>query len=428
MITIVGAGIEKDDLTIQGKKAIKNASYVFSRDKRKYASECACVLFSNVATFDEYDEVIANHLLEKEKEYDNVVYVVAGDGYCDRAVGLIANKTEVQVIPGVSDNRGRDFSASTVFMSAYDIDEHTYFDTARAHSIYQIDGRDVACDVKINLLNWYDGETIVVLSDKKSSVTMPLYEIDRLKKYDCACLFISAQPDFTKKTRYEINDLLRIMRRLTAPDGCPWDKEQTHESIRINMLEEAYEAVDAIDNDDVDNLIEELGDVLMQVVFHADMSEREGTFNLNDIITGVCEKLVSRHTHVFGENKASDAQGALSAWDKAKEKEKNAYSFAEHVARLPENFPATLYAQKLLKKAKKFGVDINKETVYNALEKAVKEQNAKDVLLFSVFYATLLGLDSEVEINKGAKEVCKKLSYAIENNEQEKTVKEIFNA
>ena len=325
---------------------------------------------------------------------------------------------EIEILIGDVSGRGEE----------YDIDEHTYFDTARAHSVYQIDGRDVACDIKINLLNWYDGDTTVILSDKKSSVSIPLYEIDREKKYDCACLFIPAQPDFTQKKRYEINDLLRIMRRLTAPDGCPWDKEQTHESIRINMLEEAYEAVDAIDNDDVDNLIEELGDVLMQVVFHADMSEREGAFNLNDVISGVCEKLVSRHTHVFGENKASDAQGALSAWDKAKEKEKNAYSFAEHIARLPENFPATLYAQKLIKKAKKFGVEISKETVYSALEKAVKNQNAKDVLLFSVFYATLLGLDSEVEINNGAKEVCKKLSKAIENNEQEKTVKEIFNA
>lgn len=428
MIIVVGAGIDKDDLTVKGKKAIKNAPYVFSRDKRKYATECACVLFSDVSTFDEYDELIANHLLAKEKEYKDVVYVVAGDGYCDRVASLLCDKAEVKVISGVADNRGRDFSGSIVYVSAYDIDEHTYFDTARAHSVYQIDGRDVACDIKINLLNWYDGDTTVILSDKKSSVSIPLYEIDREKKYDCACLFIPAQPDFTQKKRYEINDLLRIMRRLTAPDGCPWDKEQTHESIRINMLEEAYEAVDAIDNDDVDNLIEELGDVLMQVVFHADMSEREGAFNLNDVISGVCEKLVSRHTHVFGENKASDAQGALSAWDKAKEKEKNAYSFAEHIARLPENFPATLYAQKLIKKAKKFGVEISKETVYSALEKAVKNQNAKDVLLFSVFYATLLGLDSEVEINNGAKEVCKKLSKAIENNEKENIVKEIFNA
>lgn len=428
MITVVGAGIEKDDLTVKGKKAIKNASYVFSRDKRKYANDCACVLFNEEKTFEEYDEAIANHLLAKEKEYENVVYVVAGDGYCDRAVSLISEKTNVEIIAGVSDNRGRDFSGTTVFMSAYEIDEHTYFDTARAHSVYQIDGKDVACDVKINLLNWYDGETEVVLSDKKSSVKMPLYEIDRQKKHDCACLFIPAQADFTKKQRYEINDLLRVMRRLTAPDGCPWDKEQTHESIRINMIEEAYEAVDAIDNDDVDNIIEELGDVLLQVIFHADMSEREGVFNLNDIISGVCEKLVSRHTHIFGETKASDAEGALSAWDKAKEKEKNAYSYAEHIARLPDNFPSTLYAQKVIKKAKKFGIKMDNDVVYTALENAVKSKNAKEILLLSVFYATLMGLDSEVELNSGAKEICKKFADAIENNEKENIVKEIFNA
>lgn len=428
MITVVGLGIEKDDLTIKGKKAIKNATYIFSRDKRKFATECASVLFSDAQTFEKLDELIVEHLLLKEKEYNDVVYAVVGDGYCDRAVGILSKKTNVEIIAGVSDNRGRDFSGSSVFMSAYDIDEHTYFDTARAHSIYQIDGKDVACDIKISLLNWYDGETQVVLSDKKISQSLPLYEIDRQKKYDCACLFIPAQSDFTKKKRYEMNDLLCIMRRLTAPDGCPWDKEQTHESIRINMIEEAYEAVDAIDNADVENLIEELGDVLMQVVFHADMSEREGTFNLNDIVSGVCEKLISRHTHVFGENKASDAEGALSAWDKAKEKEKNAYSYSEHTTRLPDNFPSTLYAQKVLKKAKKFGIEIDKETVYNALENAVKDKNAKDVLLFSVFYATLVGLDSEVEINESAKKVCKKFANAIENNEKEQVVKEIFNA
>ena len=114
---------------------------------------------------------------------------------------------------------------------------------------------------------------------------------------------------------YSVDSLRRIMELLRAPGGCPWDRAQTHQSIRANMLEEAYEAVDAIDHMDMDNLKEELGDVLLQVVFHACMAQEAGRFTFDDVVDGICKKLVYRHPHVFGAAEAGDAEGALSAWD-----------------------------------------------------------------------------------------------------------------
>ena len=128
--------------------------------------------------------------------------------------------------------------------------------------------------------------------------------------------------NFQSMERYSFQDLNRIMALLRQPGGCPWDREQTHESIRRNMLEEAYEAVEAIDEKDPGHLKEELGDVLLQVVFHARMAEEEGLFTLDDVVDGICKKLVYRHPHVFGTVDARDSGQALNTWDAQKREEK----------------------------------------------------------------------------------------------------------
>ncbi len=120
--------------------------------------------------------------------------------------------------------------------------------------------------------------------------------------------------DFQCASRYALEDLLRIMELLRAPGGCPWDRAQTHASIRRNMLEEAYEAAEAIDQDDPEHLKEELGDVLLQVVFHARMAEEAGRFTFDDVVDGVCKKLLFRHPHVFGAVDAGDPEKALASW------------------------------------------------------------------------------------------------------------------
>ena len=157
--------------------------------------------------------------------------------------------------------------------------------------------------------------------------------------------------------RYKMGDLLEIMELLRSPEGCPWDRAQTHQSIRSNMLEEAYEAADAIDRMDLDNLKEELGDVLLQVVFHASMAQEAGRFTFDDVVDGVCQKLVYRHPHVFGAADAKDPEGALSAWDAQKRQEKGQRTIADSLEGVARALPALTRAAKLQGKAAKAGFD-----------------------------------------------------------------------
>ena len=128
--------------------------------------------------------------------------------------------------------------------------------------------------------------------------------------------------DFEFKSKYNVDDLLSIMRILREPGGCPWDMEQTHESIKKNFIEETYEVVEAIDKKDKELLCEELGDVLMQVVFHAEMERENGSFDFSDVADGVCKKLIERHPHVFGDTEVSSTDEVLSNWDAIKSKSK----------------------------------------------------------------------------------------------------------
>ena len=132
-----------------------------------------------------------------------------------------------------------------------------------------------------------------------------------------------------------LEDLVRIIRILRGENGCPWDRVQTHASIRMDMLEEAYEAADAIDKKDMKNLCEELGDVLMQVVFHAEIETEQGGFTMGDVIQGICEKMIYRHPHVFGSGKADTAEEVLINWEELKKKEKRQETQTEVMQSVP---------------------------------------------------------------------------------------------
>jgi MazG family protein len=161
--------------------------------------------------------------------------------------------------------------------------------------------------------------------------------------------------DFECKDFYGYEDLLRIMELLRSPGGCPWDREQTHASIRRNFLEEACEAVEAIDNGDRAGLCEELGDVLMQVVFHAQLEKEAGGFTMADVINGVCQKLVYRHPHVFAQVHVENSQEVLSNWEVLKRKEKGQASTADAVDAVARTLPALWRAEKMQSKAAKAG-------------------------------------------------------------------------
>ena len=160
-----------------------------------------------------------------------------------------------------------------------------------------------------------------------------------------------------EQPNYDINDFQKLIKLLCSPDGCPWDREQTHKSVRRNLLEEAYEAAEAIDNDDTQGLIEELGDVLMQVLFHADIAERAGEFDLNAIIDSACKKLIRRHPHVFGDVRAKDGTESLAFWDDIKRKEKSLETTYEAMQTVARSLPELWRAEKVQKKAAKVGFD-----------------------------------------------------------------------
>ena len=162
---------------------------------------------------------------------------------------------------------------------------------------------------------------------------------------------------FEIKDKYDINDLREIMKELRSEHGCPWDKEQDHKSIRMDVLEEAYEVAEAIDSENPDLLKEELGDLLLQIVFHSELEDEQGTFNFDDVCDGICKKLVYRHPHVFGDLKVNTSAEVLKNWDILKSKSKNEEKASDRLRSVPKLLPALMRAEKVGKRASNAGMD-----------------------------------------------------------------------
>ena len=177
--------------------------------------------------------------------------------------------------------------------------------------------------------------------------------------------------DFEQKLHYDVSDLAEIVRVLRAPGGCPWDREQDHKSIRRDLLEEAYEVAEAIDEEDPEHLKEELGDLLLQVVMHARMEEEEGRTDLNGVADGICKKLIYRHPHVFGDVTVTGSGEVLANWDELKKKEKHQTTAADSVDAVARSLPGLWRAEKIQKKAAKVGFDW--DGVDEAMEKLREE-------------------------------------------------------
>jgi len=221
--------------------------------------------------------------------------------------------------------------------------------------------------------------------------------------------------DFDFKEKYSIDDLVQIIRLLRGEGGCPWDMQQTHQSIRNNVIEEAYEVADAVDTDDKAALCEELGDLMMQVVFHARMAEESGDFNLDDVADGVCQKLVHRHPHVFGTVQADTVGQVLDNWDAIKMEEKNQQTYTDTLTSVPRAFPGIMRAAKVQKRAAKVGFDwADSKGAWDKLNEEIAEVRAAEQsgdadaiaeemgdLLFSVVNVTrFLKVDGEEAISK----------------------------
>lgn len=252
--------------------------------------------------------------------------------------------------------------------------------------------------------------------------------------------------DFEFKERYDINDLISIIELLRAPGGCPWDREQTHQSIKKNFIEETYEVIEAINKQSVDGLREELGDVLMQIALHCQMEKEKGNFNFDDVCNELCEKLVVRHPHVFGDVNAENTDEALKSWDSIKQKTKGIKSQYESMVSVPRELPALMRAQKIQAKAAKVGFDwqdkdgaISKvHEEINELLNAVEHNNQSEIedefgdLLFScVNVSRFLNVDSEEALTKATDkfmqrfEIVEKLASEKGINMKSSSIKEL---
>lgn len=445
MITVVGLGVNEGDLTKQGEQAIlqavENGNTVVCRtaNAKSYANLAALgvphvtldYVYENSRSFNTLNRNLANAV---HAFGDGTVYCVDGAAAEDNSVKLLMKKRGgVRIFGGVS--KVTDFATRASFVgcsytavSAYELADRAKAGGLRAPLIiYDVDDRFLASDVKLALFDLFGEETLVKYLYGEKCKKIPLYALDRQSVYDYTCAVAIEEKDVLKKQRFTLEDLYEIVSRLRAPNGCPWDRAQTPETIKMNVVEEAYELVDAVDSGDDYKVLEETGDVFLQAVFFAVMKAECGSFTLTDALSGICEKLISRHTHIFGQDSAADAEGALSVWEKNKKQEKHHVSFADAVNDVPHAFPAAMRAQKVGKRAGKSGLDF--ACVEEAIEclkaeieeflaakargdKGEIERELGDVLFSAINVGRLAGVDCEKALKESTDTFAKRFTLA----------------
>ncbi len=216
------------------------------------------------------------------------------------------------------------------------------------------------------------------------------------------------------KQCYGLEDLAEIVTLLRSERGCPWDKVQTHESIRRDFLEETYEVLEAIDCASPEMLREELGDVLLQVFFHTDIERERGSFTLADVADEVCRKLILRHPHVFGDVEADTVDKVLSNWDAIKKDEKQQETFTDTLKSVPKIFPSAMRAQKLGKRASRAGIEFSSETeACEIAKRLIDEGNTAEAMMVLANVTRLRGGDAEEELAR----VCERFTGRFEELE-----------
>ena len=237
-------------------------------------------------------------------------------------------------------------------------------DSSRSLLLYQVFDSDVASRTKLALMQDYpdDWEIALVrragIEGREDVRYIPLYQVDREPVDDLTSLYVP--PLLPELRRARFPELVGLMNRLRAPDGCPWDREQTPQTLRRYFIEETYEAIEAIDADDPELLCEELGDVLLQVVFHARLAAETGEFNIDDVIEGIVRKLIRRHPHVFGDVDVEDSAEVLRNWELIKKDEKKNNEARRRDSVLdgvPKGLPALMQAMEVSKRVVKVGFD-----------------------------------------------------------------------
>jgi tetrapyrrole methylase family protein/MazG family protein len=425
-IQIIGLGAgDLEQLPYGLYKTITQAKHLYLRTKEhpvvaQLASEGVSYqsfddVYEQIGSFDEVYQTIASQLIELAQQQGEIVYAVPGHPLvAERTVQLLLKQASGQGVT-IQIGGGQSFIDPLFARLRIDpIEGFALLDGTALRSeqvnptlhnvIAQVYDQLTASDVKLTLMDVYPDEypvtvaTAVGISGMERVETVPLYELDRVNHFGNLSLVYVA-PAEDERVRYrQFAFLKEIVAILRSPEGCPWDREQTHQSIRKNLIEETYEVLETIDDDDPDAMCEELGDLLMQIMLHSQMAAEEGYFTVDDVVAGLNEKLIRRHPHVFGEKRAEDADEAFANWQEIKAKEKAAKGIdtanQSQLAGIPRELPALMYAYKLQKKAAEVGFDWDDiadvlrkvEEEYQELREAAAEERAGELgdLLFAV--------------------------------------------
>lgn len=451
MIKILGLGPGSPEAltlgTLNELKAGKNiylrtekhptVDYIKNMDIKIHTYDFA---YDKFDSFDEVYEFIAEDLIKRHDTMDEVIYAVPGHPLvAEKTVNILIELCEkkgipVEMVPAVSfidviiERLKIDPINGLKIIDAFDVANQN-LDNNTGLIITQVYDHLISSEVKIRLLDYYyyDKEIYFVraagVKGEESIRKIPLYTLDRQQDIDyLTSLYI---PKGGKESK-DLNDLLGIMEKLRSEVGCPWDKEQTHESLRRYLVEESYEVIEAIDEKDDEKIIEELGDVLLQVVFHAVIGKEEGYFNINDIINSISKKMIDRHPHVFGDIKVNNSEEVIVNWEEIKGREKGYNTVVEAMEHIAKSLPSLIRAEKVQSKAKKVGFDW--DAVEGAMDKIIEEfyelkevykdsnearieEEMGDLIFSCVNVARMLGIDSELALNKTINKFIKRFRF-----------------
>ncbi len=439
MIKVVGLGPGATEaLTIGTIEVLKGGNKIYLRTQKHPTVDYLKSIDIKFETYDDkyeqydnFDDVyraIAEDLIQEYHTYGDIVYVVPGHPLvAETSVKLLIKLCEkqgvdIEILPAVSfidaviESLKLDPIEGLKIIDAFDI-KNQILDKRVGVIITQVYNKAIASDVKLALLEYYEDEMDIYfvraagVKGLESTRKIKLYQLDRQEDVDyLTSIYIPKELDATK----DFHDLIEVMNTLRGENGCSWDKQQTHESLKKYLIEECYEVLEAIDETDEDGIIEELGDVLLQVIFHAQIGKEQGYFNINDVIKGITNKMINRHPHIFENKENKNTQQVLENWENIKIKEKGFNSYTDTLKHVPKNLPGLMRADKVQQKAAKVGFDFH--CVEPAMEKVLEElQEVKDVykgknrakiveevgdLVFStVNVARLLDIDPELAVN-----------------------------
>jgi len=463
MIKIVGLGPgAKEALTIGTICELESNKNIFLRTEKHptvdYLKEKKIIfdtydnIYESIGSFDEVYLNIAKDLIKKHDDLGDLIYAVPGHPLvAEKSVfNLIdlckESNIEYKIIPAVSfidamiESLRIDPIQGLKIIDSFDIGNQI-LDKRIGTIITQVYNVLIASEVKLKLLEQYNDETEIYyvraagIKEQESIRRILLFELDMQEDIDyLTSIYIPKD----LKNKKDFNDFLEIIEILRSEDGCPWDREQTHKSLEKALIEESYEVIDAIDQEDDRSLIEELGDVLLQVVFHASIGKEDGYFDISDVIEGICNKMISRHPHVFKNSSELDSsEEVLVKWDELKKKEKGYSSLTEEMRGITKGLPALLRAHKVQEKAKKVGFDFDnvsfaidkvkeelKEVidVYNIENMEKIKEEIGDLLFSCVNVARFLKVDEEIALNCTIDKFIKRFDY-IERVAKEKGIK-----